>query len=196
MKITALGKKKLGLNIILLGLMIILFVAANWFQDNLKYAVLLQNNINSFKKYQYVNNEFSYDLPSEWRVNIRGIVSREIDYQNEFISENSNVSGMIQVWISQSDLTVFINRNAIMEQDQNITKNYTVNKLSIDSHDGYVVDYSMLNSQNTSYRCEEYYIKINKGIIKYSFYVRDKEFKENMPVIFKEIVTKLKFRSI
>jgi hypothetical protein len=196
MKIIILGKKKLGLNIILLGLMVILFAAANWFQDNLKYTALLQSNINSFKTYQYINNEFGYDLPSEWAANIRKVVSSEIDYQNEFISKNSDISGMIQVWISQSDLTNFINKNAVMEQNQNIIRNYTVNKLSIDNHESFVVDYSMLNSQNINFRCEEYYIKMNKGIIKYSFYVRDKDFKENMSVIFKEIVNTLKFRSV
>lgn len=181
---------------IILGLMVILFVAENSFQNNLKYTVLLQSNISSFKTYGYANNELSYDLPSEWRTNIRESVSSEINYQNEFVSKNSDISGSIQSWISQNDLTIFIKRNAVMQQNKNVIKNYKVNKLSIDKHDSYVVDYSMINTQNINYRCVEYYIKMNKGILKYSFYVRNIDYKENMPLIFKEIVGMLKFRSV
>ena len=51
MKVLTINKRKTGLAIIMIGLMVLIIGLGNYFEEKLKIATLTQNNIGSFKIY-------------------------------------------------------------------------------------------------------------------------------------------------
>ena len=88
MKLIIIDKKKTGVFIIIVGLMLILFCLELNFEGRLKLTSLIQNNIKSLKLYKVTEKNITYKLPGEWTTQQEKFSGGELIYHNRFISNN------------------------------------------------------------------------------------------------------------
>lgn len=188
MKLIILNRKRLGVTVIIIGLMMVLFGLESKFDGRLKYVALMQSNINSLKNYEIPEVKFSYKLPSNWKTKQQSFAGGEVIYHNEFTSEDATIHGFVQVWSIKEDLKSFLDKSQNQSQQYAEYINYNITPLVVKKHDGYMMTYIMKTSKEASYKGYEYFIKDKDKFIRFSFYVRDINFKETMPTIFKTIV--------
>lgn len=194
MRVIVLNRKRLGVTIIIIGLMLVLFGFEKNFDGRLKYVTLMQNNINSLKQYEALNNKFSYKLPSRWTTKEYKFGGGEIIYHNEFSSEDAIIHGMVEVWDSKEDLKVFLDKSKNISNEFSKNENYNITPININKHEGYLLTYSQL-SGGKRYQAYEYFLRNSNKFIRFSFFVREDNFKENMPTIFKTIVETFSYRN-
>lgn len=193
MRVIILNKKRLGVSIIIIGLMIIMFSIQNGFKDKMKLTTLMQSNINSLKEYTALKGELTYKLPSEWTTTERSFGGGEIIYHNDFESKDLKIHGFVEVWNMKEDLNEFLKKSEEISKKQNIISNYKLKPISINNKEWSLVEYVIQNSESLKFKSYEYFIKNNDKVFRFSFFVRDENFKENMPAIFKAIVQTLKY---
>jgi hypothetical protein len=194
MKLIILNRKRLGVTVIIIGLMMVLFGLESKFDGRLKYVALMQSNINSLKNYEIPEVKFSYKLPSNWKTKQQSFAGGEVIYHNEFTSEDATIHGFVQVWSIKEDLKSFLDKSLNQSQLYAEYINYNITPLVVKKHDGYMMTYIMKTSKDASYKGYEYFIKDKDKFIRFSFYVRDINFKETMPTIFKTIVDTLEHK--
>jgi hypothetical protein len=188
MKVIVLNRKRLGVTIIIIGLMLILFGLEKNFDGRLKYVALMQSNINSLKLYEGLDKTFSYKLPSQWTTKEEKYEGNEVIYHNSFLSEDAVIHGMVQVWNINEDLKTFLDKSKALSEKYTAAQNYKANPITINKHEGYLVTYTTKTQGENVYRAYEYFIKDKNKFVRFSFFVREENFKENMPIIFKTIV--------
>lgn len=188
MKLIILNRKRLGVTVIIIGLMMVLFGLENKFDGRLKYVALMQSNINSLKKYEIPEVKFFYKLPSNWTTKQQSFTGGEIIYHNDFTSEDATIHGFVQVWSIKEDLKSFLEKSQSQSQQYAEYAEYNITPIVVKKHEGYVMTYIMNTSKEVNYKGYEYFVKDKDKFIRFSFYVRDINFKENMPTIFKTIV--------
>ncbi|MCM8710712.1 hypothetical protein M2651_06680 [Clostridium sp. SYSU_GA19001] len=188
MKLIILNRKRIGVTIIIVGLMLVLFGLEKKFDDRLKYVALMQNNITSLKKYDVPELNFSYKLPSEWITKKENFDGEEIVYHNNFESEDAIIHGFVQVWNMKEDLKNFLDKSKESGVKYASYKQYELIPITVKKHEGYLIIFTMKTSENAVFKGYEYFLKDKDKFFRFSFYVREKNFKENMPTIFKTIV--------
>jgi hypothetical protein len=188
MKVIIINRKRLGVTVIIIGLMLVLFGFEQKFDVRLKYVALMQSNINSLKKYDVPELKFSYKLPSEWATKKQSFQGDEIVYHNDFFSEDATIHGFVQVWNKKEDLKSFLEKSKNLNQQYAEYTDYSMVPVEIKNQSGYLTIYTMKNLDGTKFKGYEYFLNNNNRIYRFSFFVRDVNFKENMPTIFKTIV--------
>lgn len=196
MKLIVLNKKRLGVTIIIIGLMLILFGVQSRFESVLKQTALMQSNIYSLKEYEGLNKTLTYKLPSDWVTVIKSFGGNEIIYHNDFQSSDGKIQGFVEVWNINEDLKSFLEKSKEISEAQNVVKKYSVNSISINEKKGYEVQYTMVTQNNINYNAYEYFINDGNKFVRFSFFVRKSNFKENMPTIFKTIVETLNYKPV
>lgn len=188
MKLIILNRKRLGVTIIIVGLMLILFGLEKKFDGRLKYVNLIQNNINSLKQYEAANLKFKYKLPEKWTTQKEDFQGGEVLYHNEFSSEDKNIYGFVQVWRLREELKNFLERSREFSDKYGVYSNYKLIPITVKNHEGYEITYTLTVSGNGEYIGHEYFLK-NKGkFYRFSFFVSKANYKETMSAIFKTIV--------
>ncbi|MGY0374075.1 hypothetical protein [Clostridium sp. JNZ J1-5] len=187
MKIIIMNKRKLEVFITLIILMGILFAAGEMVKGHLKAVSFMQNNIKSLKTYEVLDGKFSYKLPSEWTTSIKDFPGNQIIYHNEFISKDLSISGFVQVWNEEDDLKNFLDISKEASKKQNKIKNYKISDFKIGDKKGYLVKYIM-KSKDVDFVAYEYFIKYNKGFIRFSFFMKNKDFKEDIATLYDSIL--------
>ena len=194
MKVIVINKKRLGVTIIILGLMLVLFGAETKFDARLKSTALMHSNIDILKTYEGLEKKFSYKLPEQWGTSLKNFGSTEVLYHNDFISESQSLHGFVQVWNFRGDLQEFISRGLQNAYKETEYKDYAMKPVRVKNMDGYLVNYRIKDrSGNYYYRAHEYYLPKNNRLFRFSFYVRDNKYKENMTAIFKTIAETLEY---
>lgn len=193
MKLIIVNRKRLGVTTIIIGLMLILLGFEKHFDARLKFAALMQNNINSLVRYEALNNKLSYKLPSEWTTTEQKFSGQEILYHNDFKNKDSKIYGFVEVWSLKKDLKTFLEDSKKVSSEQSVYKDYSITPISINNREGYLVSYIMVNRSNVSYRGYEYFLTNKEKFFRFSFFMRDENFKENMPTVFKTIVQTLNY---
>lgn len=188
MRLIILNRKRIGVTVIIVGLMLVLFGLEGKFDGRLKYVALMQSNISSLKKYEVPELNFTYKLPTEWTTEKQKFDGEEIVYHNDFTSKDATIHGYVQVWNLKEDLKSFLDRSKDINAKYAAYSNYNLNPIKIKNHEGYLMTYTMKTSEKANYKGYEYFIKDNNRFFRFAFYVRDVNFKENMPTIFKTIV--------
>ncbi|MFD3158480.1 hypothetical protein ACFIJ5_16765 [Haloimpatiens sp. FM7330] len=191
-KIITLNGKKIGVTLIIIGLMLMLIVFEKNFDHRLKFAALMHSNINSLKEYSILDNKYTYKLPEEWKTKKRQFQGKEIIYHNEFASKDNNIYGFVQVWNINKSLKKFLEDSKQIALEQNVINDYKIEQFNVNNEKGYLVTYSLVDGKNYTYNSYEYFIKREEGFLRFSFFVRKENFKENMPTIFQTIVNTLK----
>ncbi|WP_205694151.1 hypothetical protein [Clostridium sp. JN-9] len=193
MKVVVVDRKKLGIMLMISGLMIILFFIEISFQQRLKFTSLIQNDMNSLKEYSAMNGKLTYKLPEEWSTQEKNFGGGEIVYHNGFKSKDAKIYGYVQVWQLNEDLKMFLENSKIISEKQNTFKNYSIKPVSVNGQSAYLVEYTVLNGNDIYYKGIEYYIKIKNGFIRFAFNMRENNYKEDLNMVFKTIVESSRF---
>ncbi|WP_446898249.1 PsbP-related protein [Clostridium sp. LBM24168] len=193
MQIVTINRKKLGITIILIGIMILILGFAKGFESRLKFTSLIQNDVNSLSEYTELNGRIKYKLPSEWQVRKQNMFGDEILCHTDFESKDDKIRGFFQVWKLNGDLKTFLKNSKIISDKQNLYKYYSLKNIDLDKRKGYLLKYDITKSVGGSYIGEEYFIKNGDEFYRFSFFVKEEDFKENMSDIFKTVVKTLKY---
>jgi hypothetical protein len=194
MKIIVINRKRLGVTTIIIGLMLVLLGLEKHFDAKLKLAALMQNNINSLVQYQALDNKLTYKPPAEWSTSEQKFSGEEIIYHNDFNNNDSKIYGFVEVWNLKKDLKTFLEESKKVSSEQNEYKDYNVSLINIKDRDGYLVNYTIRTKSNSYYKGYEYFIRNKDKFFRFSFFMREENFKENMPTVFKTIVQTLNYR--
>lgn len=196
MKVIILNRKRLGVTIIIIGLMLILFGVESKFDSVIKQTALMQNNIYSLKEYEALNKTLRYKLPSDWTTTMQDFGGNEIVYHNNFQSADGKVHGFVEVWNINEDLKSFLEKSKEVSEAQNIIKKYSMVPVNINGKSGYEVQYTMITRNNIPYNGYEYFINYNNKFVRFSFFIRKANLKENMATNFRTIVETLEYKPL
>ena len=188
MKLIIVDRKKMGVFIIIIGLMLILFCLENNFEGRLKLTSLIQNNIKSLKLYKVTGKNITYKLPGEWSTQQENFSGGELIYHNKFTSEKGDIHGYVDVWNLRQDLKKFLEQSKEASENQNIINGYKIEDFYYNGRDGYKVTYNMTTSSGNKYKAYEYFIRYNEIFLRFAFYTKETDFKGNMPTNFETIV--------
>ncbi|MBU3178907.1 hypothetical protein KPL47_21585 [Clostridium estertheticum] len=194
MKIIFINRKKVGIIVIVLGLMITLLGISKQFDQKLKMTILVENNIKLSDDYVVINGKASYKLPKGWTTNEKKFSGDEILYHNDFQSSDVAIHGFVEVWKGRKDLKAFLDNSKNISEVQNKIKSYKIDDITINGKKTYVVQYLINVSDNNWYKSYEYFIDDGEEFYRFSFFIKNVNFKETYGAIFESIVETLKIR--
>jgi hypothetical protein len=192
LKVIFIDRKKVGIIVIILGLMITLLGISQQFDDKLKTTILVENDISLLDNYGALNGKVSYKLPVGWVTSERKFPGDEIIYHNDFQSPDAVIHGFVEVWKSKQDLKTFLDNSKNISEEQNTIKNYKIDSIVINGKKAYLVQYLINSADNIWYKSYEYFIEGEREFYRFSFFTRSVNFKEAYGAIFESIVDTLK----
>ncbi|GIM29034.1 hypothetical protein CPJCM30710_17000 [Clostridium polyendosporum] len=182
------NKKQLGVTLILIGLMMVLFLAQKGFNDRLKLVMLMDSNITNLKEYSIGTEGYSYSLPAEWTTNQKSYPGSYIVYHNSFRSESMGIIGYVEVMNSKDGLE-HITISDGNKLPQNKVKEYKSLKTKINDKEGYRISYKLNLDEGKLVYDNVYYIKVDEEkYFKLLFSVGEEKYKENLLAVFDAIV--------
>lgn len=188
MKVLFINRKQLGVTLILIGLMLTLFAFEKTFEDKLKVTLLIQNDIKYLKQYNIAKEGYSYKLPSEWETEVKSFKGGEILYHNDFQSGNAVVHGFVEVLKIKDKLKLYLENSKVISEKQNKVYDYSISEIKVKDMEGYAIHYKIEVKPDLFYVATEYFIDGKDIILRFSFFVREDNYKENMPAVFNTIV--------
>lgn len=195
MKMDEDNMKKLGLAIILVGLMLVIIGFGRYFEERLRIATLTQNSMLEFKEYNIKEYGISYKLPAEW-YSTELLNEAENDdkvYINEFISPDTSIYGYIEIIKSKEQFKEVIGQVEKEIKDMG-NKEISSEDIEINEVMGSLVQYEFKFSEKNIKKAYEYYLPYKDYVIKASFTISDKKAKENTRVVFDNIVKTFCFK--
>lgn len=192
MRVIFINRKKVGIVIIIMGLMITLLGISKGFDKQLKTTILVEHNINLLNDYVALNGKVSYKLPEGWTTKEKKFSGGEIIYHNEFQSSDAVIHGFVEVWTSRQDLKAFLDNSKKISEEQNAIKNYKLDSIIINGKKTYLVQYLINITDNNWYKVYEYFIDDGKQFYRFSFFTRNVNFKEAYGAIYESIVETFK----
>ena len=194
MRFVVIDGKKLGLVIIVCGLMVVLFAAGLQFDSRIRSTAFIQSNLGELKSYASKEQNFTYKLPVKWTTVEQNFSGGEILYHNDFKSDDEHIHGFVEVWDNAGDLKTFLINSGEISKKQNEIRNYKIENIKINNKEGFDVTYDTVMPDDVVYKAYEYFIKDTNKFIRFSYYVKERDFKNNMPTIFKTIVQTLNYK--
>ncbi|HCW05248.1 MAG TPA: hypothetical protein DGK91_12470 [Clostridium sp.] len=189
MSIIILNRKRLGVTIIILGLMLVLVGVEISFSHRLKTTVLIQNGFTNLKKYSIENSGITYKLPDSWEKTKQDLGGADIPYHNNFIYTDGNIHGYVQLWNSKDgDLKKFIDSGKSSAYKQENVSNYEYKPIDIKGKKAYLLPYNAITPSGKDMKAFEYFIDSQGSFFRMVFFVPKDKFKENMPAIFDALV--------
>lgn len=192
MKLVDDNMRKLGLAIILAGLMIVILGFGKYFEESLRTATLTQNSMVEFKQYDILDGKIKYKLPSSWLTTIRENKDGKNVYLNEFVSEDANTYGSIELINSVEGVEAIIDK-CIADVEGMGIKDYKKEKVKIDNRELDYIQYDLKSSKDNIKRTYEYYVPYDDYVAKITFIISDKKTRENTRVVFENIVETFSF---
>ena len=192
LRVIFINRKKVGIILIIFGLMISLLGISKSFVKQLKTSILVENNINLLYDYIALDGKISYKLPEGWTTKEKKFSGGEIIYHNDFQSSDAIIHGFVEAWKNKQDLKVFLENSKKISQEQNTIKDYKINNIIINGRKTYLVQYLINVADNNWYKAYEYFIDDGSVFYRFSFFTRDVNFKEAFGAIFESIVETLK----
>lgn len=193
MKFITVSRKKLGITIILIGFIIVLLGFAKCFESRLGLTSLIRNDKDSMLQYAELNGRIKYKLPSEWYVKKQEVFGDEILCHTDFKSRDNKINGFFQVWKLNGNLETFLKNSKLISNKQNLYKSYSLKRLYLDGKKGYLLKYDITKEIGNSYIGQEYFWENGQEFYRFSFFVKENDFKQNMSDIFKTIAESLKY---
>lgn len=187
MRSIVINKKRLGVTLVLIGLIMVMFGAEMKVDKRIKMMALMNNQSSALTKYDILDNKYSYKLPSDWTSNESNYVGNEMLYHRDFSSADKSLNGFVEVWNGSMALSTFVQRSKEYGISNYIYDNYEKATTSINDNEAYVVTYTMA-SNNYAYNAYEYFMELDNKVLKFSFFIKKSQVKENTPVIFKTLV--------
>ncbi|MFR1710340.1 MAG: hypothetical protein ACLSV2_15755 [Clostridium sp.] len=194
MKLVDDNMRKLGLAIILAGLMIVILGFGRYFEESLKIATLTQNSIVEFKQYDILDGKIKYKLPSGWLATIKEDKNDKNVYLNEFVSEDASTYGAVEILNSTEGVEVIIDKCIEDIKGMGI-KDYKKEKVKIDNKEVDCIQYNLKSSEENIKKTYEYYVPYDNYVAKITFIISDKKTRENTQVVFENIVKTFSFEN-
>lgn len=196
MRVIFINGRKVGVAIIIVGLMVTLFGLERHFDDKLKMAALIQNNIGPLMQYEGLNGKLTYKLPETWETKTSSFEGDDITYHNDFKADNLSILGFVQVWNKKIDLRKFLDNSKIISEKQNVIKDYRLEEIEINNCEGFLVRYLIYSpKEKKDYLAYEYFIDCTDAYVRFSFFVRSDKYKDSTVRIFQSIVKTLQYKS-
>ncbi|MCB2297620.1 hypothetical protein [Clostridium tagluense] len=192
MRVIFINRKKVGIIVILMGLMITLLGISKGFDKQLKTTILVEHNINLLNDYTALNGKVNYKLPEGWTTKEKKLPGGEIIYHNDFQSSDAVIHGFVEVWRSKNDLKAFLDSSKKISEEQNLVKNYKLDSIIINGKKTYLVQYLISVTDNNWYKAYEYFIDDGNEFYRISFFTRNVNFKESFGAIYESIVETFK----
>ncbi|MBE6060286.1 hypothetical protein [Clostridium sp. UBA5988] len=192
MKLVDDNMRKLGLAIILAGLMIVILGVGKYFEESLRTATLTQNSMVEFKQYDILDGKIKYKLPSSWLTTIKENKDDKIVYLNEFVSDDANTYGSIELISSSEGVEATIDK-CIEDVEGMGIKDYKKEKVKIDNIELDYIKYDLKSSKENVKRTYEYYVPYDDYVARITFIISDKKARENTQVVFENIVKTFSF---
>lgn len=195
MKMDEDNMKKLGLAIILVGLMLVIIGFGRYFEERLRIATLTQNSMLEFKEYNIKEYGINYKLPAEWYSTelLNEVENDDKVYINEFISPDTSIYGYIEIVKSKEQFKEVIGQVEKEIKDMG-NKEISSEDIEINEVMGSLVQYEFKFSEKNIKKAYEYYLPYKDYVIKASFTISDKKAKENTRVVFDNIVKTFCFK--
>ena len=194
MKLVDDNMRKLGLAIILAGLMIVILGFGRYFEESLKIATLTQNSIVEFKQYDILDGKIKYKLPSGWLATIKEDKNDKNVYLNEFVSEDASTYGAVEILNSTEGVEVIIDKCIEDIKGMGI-KDYKKEKVKIDNKEVDCIQYNLKSSEENIKKTYEYYVPYDNYVAKITFIISDKKTRDNTQVVFENIVKTFSFEN-
>jgi hypothetical protein len=192
LKVIFINRKKVGIIVIIFGLMVTLLGISKQFDDKLKTTILVENNISLLNDFEALNGKFTYKLPLGWGTKEKKFSGGEIIYHNDFQSADAVIHGFVELWKSNQSLKTFLENSKNISQQQNEIKNYKIDSIVVNERKAYLVQYLINVDNNNWYKAYEYFIEDGKEFYRISFFTRKVNFKETFGAIFESIIETLK----
>ncbi|MEG0308836.1 MAG: hypothetical protein RR636_12890 [Clostridium sp.] len=192
MKLVDDNMKKIGLAVILFGLMIVIVGFGKYFEESLKITTLTQNSMVEFNQYEILDGEIKYKLPIEWLTTVKENTDNNV-YLNEFVSGDANTYGSIEVVKSENGSEAIIDQY-IKEITGLGINDFKRDKIKINDKSVEVVQYELRSSEKNVKKTYEYYIPLDNYMTKVTFIINDNKTKENTQSIFENIVKTFSFK--
>ena len=185
------NKKQLIVTSILLSLMLILAITQGFFKDNFEQVVLMNQGISEFKEYDFDEGKYIISLPSEWIVDEKESEGQYVSYKLNFKDKNNKLNGLVEVINTKEDLDVFAENdlnNQYLEY-----YNSEIMPFKNSNNSGVLVQYETAIKNGYDFKNECYYLNLEEGkTIKILFNLNEKNYKENMKIIFNTIISSIK----
>ena len=192
LKVIFINRKKAGIIVIIMGLMITLVGISMQFDKQLKTTILVENNINLLNDYNALNGKVSYKLPEGWTTREKKFPGGEIIYHNDFQSSDAVIHGFVEAWTSKQDLKKFLEKSKEISEKQNVIKDYKIGDIVINGKKTYLVQYLINVTDDNWYKAYEYFIDDGKQFYRFSFFTRKANFEETFGAIYESIVETFK----
>jgi hypothetical protein len=189
MKVIVLNRKRLGVTIIIIGLMLVIMGAEIQLSQRLKMTALMQNGLETLKQYDIEKSNLTYKLPSTWENSVEDLGGGEIIYHSNFISQEADIYGFVEVWkLRQMDLKTFIESSKGSAYKPDRVKDYKYKAMKVKGEPAYLLTYNAITPSGKNIKAYEYFIDHGDTFFRMAFYVNKDNFKENMPTIFEALV--------
>ena len=187
MRFVILDGKKLGVIIIVLGLMVVVFGLGINLNTNIRATAFIESNMGTLKKFSVNAYNISYKLPSKWKTNLELSHKSEVIYHNNFSSQHELIYGFVEMCRLEGDLKLFLNKSEILINDARKVESYNLAPVKINNFEGYEITYKF-KSNNQTYSAYEYFVKTNTLFVRFSFFINTRNSDESIPSVFKAIV--------
>lgn len=188
------GEKKIGLALILVGLMMVIIGFGRYFEESLKVATLTQNNMVSFKKYEIIDGEISFKLPINWICSEKVSLNSNELYNAEFISEDRDIYGSIEVMNGSNGVEDVMEQCLAEIKDMGISE-YDRDTVKINKRIVETLEYDIKFTNSSVKHAYEYYIPYEENMIKATFIISDEKTRENTNVVFENIIKTFSFEN-
>lgn len=187
MKLVDDNMRKIGLAVILAGLMVIILGFGKYFEESLKIATLTQNSMVDFKQYEILDGKINYKLPSGWLTQVKEDDESENNYLNEFVSEDAGTYGFIELIDNSKGIESVID-GSIKEIEGMGINDYSREQVKINEENVECIQYELISSKENVKKTYEYFIPYDGCLVKITFIISDKKTRENTEVVFENIV--------
>ncbi|WP_139903532.1 PsbP-related protein [Clostridium thermarum] len=189
MKVIVLNRKRLGVTIIIIGLMLVLMGAEIRLSNRLKMTALMQSGLETLKQFDIDNSNLAYKLPSTWENTVEDLGGGEILYHSSFISKEADIYGFAELWkLRQMDLKTFIENSKGSGFKPDRVSEYKYKPVEVKGEPAYLLTYNAITPSGNNIKAYEYFIDQGDTFFRMAFYVNKDNFRENMPTIFEAIV--------
>ncbi|SHK05978.1 hypothetical protein SAMN02745163_03117 [Clostridium cavendishii DSM 21758] len=184
------NKKQLKVTLILIGLMIVLVASESIFSNKMKFVALMNNNISDLKKYEAMDNKYTYNIPTLWNAQEKKYPGNYIVYDNDFKSDDMGIFGSVQVINTPKSVAEVIEeeKNTFVDNGDYKNTKEKINDINMNK-----VRFSNNLDGKKNFVNTIYYFQTEKNnVIKISFKCNKDKYKENYDTIYKVIVESFK----
>lgn len=181
-KIKKLSKSKnVYTSLFLVILIMLVFLIGNQFHERLQTSAFMEYNTGEFKCFAYEGLE--YELPTKWFSEIK---TSDGLYKNIFEDVDNKLYGSFEIFVDNK--TYFDDGINIEDSNDFLRSNIIINGINY-----VLLENKVLSENGTITRNFNYYTVQNNKRVKVCFSSFDKNIKENITVLFENILSRIKF---